>query len=117
MISLLTTSCNKLLVARRTFRDSVASAKLNKLDEGAQPCPLRSTNVLGLETERERARARRANLTSSQRDCTRRIDTERQRARRAQQSDRSAIVLIKKSAGQVKHRKNAKEARAQSSLV
>ncbi|KAG2909779.1 hypothetical protein PC116_g12285 [Phytophthora cactorum] len=51
MTPLLTTWCNTLLLAQRTFRDSVASAKLNKLDGGAQPCPLRSRNVLGHETE------------------------------------------------------------------
>ncbi|KAG6944904.1 hypothetical protein JG687_00017589 [Phytophthora cactorum] len=47
MTPLLTTWCNKLLLARITFRDSVVRDKLNKLDEGAQPCPLRSRNVLG----------------------------------------------------------------------
>ncbi|KAG3116754.1 hypothetical protein C6341_g27585 [Phytophthora cactorum] len=55
MIPLLTTWCNKLLLARGIFRDSVASAKLKKLDGGAQPCPLRSRNVLEHETERELA--------------------------------------------------------------
>ncbi|KAG2915446.1 hypothetical protein PC119_g8620 [Phytophthora cactorum] len=86
MTPLLTTWCNKILLARRTFRDNVASAKLNKLDGGAQPCSLRSRNVLRHETER--ARTRRANLTASQRGRTRRIDIERQRSRRAQQSER-----------------------------
>ncbi|KAG4046715.1 hypothetical protein PC123_g17909 [Phytophthora cactorum] len=104
---------NKLLLARINFRGSVASAKLNKLNGGAQPCPLRSRNVLGHETERERererARARRANLTSSQRDRARRIETERQRARRAQQSERDRDRTEQESAEQVKHRKNAKE--------
>ncbi|KAG3070780.1 hypothetical protein C6341_g27126 [Phytophthora cactorum] len=73
---------NKLLLARINFRGSVASAKLNKLNGGAQPCPLRSRN----------------------RDRARRIETERQRARRAQQSERD-----RDRTEQVKHRKNAKE--------
>ncbi|KAG2980243.1 hypothetical protein PC120_g25002 [Phytophthora cactorum] len=49
--------------------------------------------------DRERARARRANLTSSQRD----------RARQLNNLSVSAIAPIKKSAEQVKHRKNANE--------
>ncbi|KAG6943354.1 hypothetical protein JG687_00018517 [Phytophthora cactorum] len=45
MTPLLTTWCNKLLLARRNFRGSVASAKLNKLDGGAQPCSLRHVPI------------------------------------------------------------------------
>ncbi|KAG3213046.1 hypothetical protein PC129_g16021 [Phytophthora cactorum] len=80
MTPLLTTWCNKLLLARRNFRGSVASAKLNKLDGGAQPCPLRSRNKPSGNVPVELN-----NLSVS------------------------AIAPIKKSAEQVKHRKNANE--------
>ncbi|KAG3254453.1 hypothetical protein PI124_g932 [Phytophthora idaei] len=93
MISLLTTWCNKLLLARRTFRDSVASAKVNKLDGDAHPCPLRSRNVLGNETERELALDKPSGNVPVELNNLSVI----------------AIALIKKSDGQVRHRKDAKE--------
>ncbi|KAG2891804.1 hypothetical protein PC114_g16859 [Phytophthora cactorum] len=68
----------KLLQAWRNFRGSVASAKLNKLDGGAQPCPLRSRNSGNVPVKFN-------NLSVI------------------------AIALIKKSAGQVKHRNKAEE--------
>ncbi|KAG3030543.1 hypothetical protein PC120_g3677 [Phytophthora cactorum] len=79
------------LLARRTFRDSVTSTKLNKLAGGAQPCPLRRKN----------------------RDRARRIDTERQRARRAQQSERERdrAGQEERRAGQTQEEREARQER------
>ncbi|KAG3060679.1 hypothetical protein PC121_g13337 [Phytophthora cactorum] len=71
------------LLARRTFRDSVTSTKLNKLAGGAQPCPLRRKNTPSGSVPEELN-----NLSVS------------------------ATAPVKKSAEQVKHRKNGKHGKS-----